>query len=123
METNIVDILGLKYKYFINDCMAQTSIGVNIEWEQHIRKITELYNNLYSIQNIIDVGANFGYHTLLFSRECSQNVYAFEPQIQNFKLLEDNVKNNEIKNIILYNYALVDNNCEIKIPVCYNVNY
>lgn len=50
------------------------------------------------------------------------NVYAFEPQIQNFQLLEDNVKNNNITNIILYNYACGDHNCEIKMPI-YDVNY
>ena len=121
METNTKNILGIKYKYFTNDCMASNSIGLNKEWEPHIRKFTNLYNSLYNIKNIIDIGANFGYHTLLFSRECSINVYAFEPQTQNFNLLEDNIKNNNIKNIILYNYACGDKNCEVKMPI-YNIN-
>jgi FkbM family methyltransferase len=124
MQTTISDeILGIKYKYFSNDCMASNSIGSNQEWEPHITKITHFYNSLYHIKNIIDIGANFGYHTLLFSRECSENVYAFEPQIQNFELLESNVKNNEIKNIILYNYACGDIECEIKMPIFVDCNY
>jgi len=123
METTISDnILGFRYKYFINDCMALSSIGVNQEWEPHITKFTKLYNNLYNIQNIIDIGANFGYHTLLFSRECSMNVYAFEPQIQNYQLLEDNIKNNEIKNIIIFNNACGDQNCEIQMPIYQGTN-
>lgn len=118
MQTTISkEILGLKFKYFINDCMASNSVGINKEWEPHIRIFTQLYNKIYNIKNIIDIGANFGYHTLFFSRECSMNVYAFEPQIQNFQLLEDNVKNNEIKNIISYNYACGCQNCEIKMPI------
>jgi len=122
MQKTIVDnFFGFKYTYFINDCMASTSIGINKEWEPHIKKFTHLYNILYNITNIIDIGANFGYHTLIFSRECSANVYAFEPQIQNFQLLQDNVKNNNINNIILYNYACGDYNCEIKMPI-YNIN-
>ena len=117
METAITEeIFGIKYKYFINDCIASSSIAIKKEWESHIRKFTQVYNTLYNIKNIIDIGANFGYHTLLFSRECSMHVYAFEPQIQNFQLLEDNIKMNNIKNIISYNYACGDENCEIKMP-------
>ena len=123
MQTSISDeMFGLRFKYFTNDCMASDSIGLNKEWEPHIRKFTQLYNSLYNIKNIIDIGANFGYHTLFFSRECSENVYAFEPQIQNFELLEENVKINQVKNVILYNYACGDQNCEIKMPVFYSNN-
>lgn len=98
MQTKISnEVLGFRYKYFINDNMAISSVGLDKEWEPHIRKFTQLYNSIYKIKNIIDIGANFGYHTLLFSKECSENVIAFEPQIQNFELLEENVKINKLK--------------------------
>lgn len=120
MQTTISEeILGFRFKYFINDWMASNSIGLKKEWESHIRRFTQLYNCLYNIKDIIDIGANFGYHTLLFSRECNGNVYAFEPQIQNFELLEENVKLNKVKNVILHNDACGDQNCEIKMPVFY----
>jgi len=107
MQTSVSDVIfGLKYTYFKNDMMASSSIGIKKEWEPHITKFTECYNNAYNIANIIDVGANFGYHTLLFSKKCYGNVYAFEPQIQNFKLLEENIKNTLI--IILKNLKRVD---------------
>jgi FkbM family methyltransferase len=124
MKTNVSEeILGLRFKYFINDCMASNSVGVKKkEWEPHITKFTQLYNSLFNIKNIIDIGANFGYHTLLFSQVCSENVYAFEPQSQSFKLLEDNLEINKIKNVILYNYACGDENCDIKMPVFINCN-
>jgi FkbM family methyltransferase len=123
MQTNISEeILGFKFKYFINDCLASNSVGIKKEWEPHITKFTRLYNSLFNIKNIIDVGANIGYHTLLFSQVCSENVYAFEPQIQSFKLLEDNLEINKIKNVILYNYACGDENCDIKMPVFINCN-
>jgi FkbM family methyltransferase len=118
MKTKISgEILGLKFKYFSNDFMASISVDRNEEWEPHITKFTQKYNNLYQIKNIIDIGANFGYHTLLFARSCSVNVHAFEPQIQNYELLEYNIKNNDIKNVILYNYACGDENCEINMPI------
>jgi FkbM family methyltransferase len=118
MKTAISEeMFGIKFKYFINDCMASSSIGIKMQWERHITNFTKLYNRLYPIKNIIDIGANFGYHTLLFSRECSEMVYAFEPQMQNFELLEENVKINQIENVILHNCACGDNNCEIKMPI------
>lgn len=118
METTIsAEMLGVRFKYFINDWMASSSIGLNQEWEPHITNFTQLYNSIYDIKNIIDIGANFGYHTILFSRECSEKVYAFEPQSQNFKLLVDNIALNGVKNAILYNYACGDDNCEVKMPI------
>ena len=93
MNTSIKKLNGYSFEYFTNDNMALSCIGNSTEWEPHITKFVKLYNNLYNIQNIIDVGANFGYHTLFFSQEVNNNVFAFEPQIQNFKLLENNIKN------------------------------
>lgn len=122
MQTKTTNILGINYEYFVNDWMASSSIGFQKEWEPHIRRIVQLYNLFFSTKNIIDIGANFGYHTLLFARECGGCVYAFEPQIQNFKLLENNVKNNNVKNVVLYNYACGDHNCDVNMPVFNNVN-
>lgn len=126
MQTIISDeILGFKYIHYVNDLMASISIGLKKEWEPHITQFTKLYNDVYNICNIIDIGANFGYHTLLFSQKCCENVYAFEPQIQNFQLLIENLKTNGIKNVIAYNYACGDENCEIKMQVFsgdFNVN-
>jgi len=123
MITNVSEeMFGLRYKYFINDWLASSSVGMKKEWESHIRKFTQLYNSLFNIKNIIDIGANFGYHTLLFSQMCSENVYAFEPQPQSFKLLEDNLEINKIKNVISYNYACGDENCDIKMPLFTNTD-
>jgi FkbM family methyltransferase len=117
MNTNIGILSGFKYGYFKNDMLGIGSIGKNIDWEPHITNFTKLYNNFYSIKNIIDVGANFGYHTLLFSKQVKENVYAFEPQIQNFKLLENNIQHNDIKNIEIFNFACGDTNCDVKLPI------
>lgn len=92
-------------------------MGSDKEWEPHIYNFVKLYNTYIKIKNIIDIGANFGYHTLLFSHNCEMNVYAFEPQLQNFQLLEDNIKINNIKNVVVYNYACGEDNCEIKMPI------
>lgn len=107
----------IEFEYFQNDYMAQMCVGTNVCWEPHISKFVTLYNGFYSIQNIIDVGANFGYHTIFFSKEVKHKVFAFEPQIQNYQLLENNIKKNEIQNVVLYKLACGDENCDIKMPI------
>ena len=111
------EINGMKFKYFISDLLGSNSVGKNEEWEPHIFNFVRLYNSTHNCRDIVDVGANFGYHTLFFSRECTGNVHAFEPQVQNFGLLNDNVEINNTKNIVTYNNACGEDNSEIKMPI------
>ena len=56
---------------------------------------------------ILDVGSNIGLTVLFFKKFYPDSlVYAFEPDPDNFKYLEKNVKQNKIKNIVLFNYGL-----------------
>ena len=108
---------GYKFKYYRSDKLAICVFKNGNEWEPHITKFVELFYKDFNTKNIIDIGANFGYHTLFFSRLCAENVFAFEPQLQNFNLLKDNVELNKIQNVVLYNYACGDTNCYIKLPL------
>src|SRR5262249_22514270 len=58
--------------------------------------------------NFIDVGANIGYFTCLMARLAGPfgKVLAFEPEPQNFKLLERNLHFNHLSNIVARPYAL-----------------
>jgi len=40
--------------------------------------------------HVLDVGANVGYTAAVFSRATDRNVYAFEPEARNFRMLEHN---------------------------------
>lgn len=59
---------------------------------------------------VVDVGANIGYYTLLFSRLVGKNgvVYAFEPGPTNFEFLEKNIELNGYKNIVAEKKAVSD---------------
>jgi FkbM family methyltransferase len=59
---------------------------------------------------IVDVGANIGYYTLLFSKLTggSGRVYAFEPEPQNFGLLQQNLARNDRTNVEVFNLAASD---------------
>ena len=56
----------------------------------------------------LDVGACFGWHTLQMARIAGKKgrVYAFEPQKDNYKLLQTNVKDNGLTNVEMINTAL-----------------
>lgn len=114
----IEEFNGFKFKYYNQDSMGDNLFDKKLlQWEPHITKFVELFYKHFNTKNIIDIGANFGYHTLFFSRLCTENVFAFEPQLQNFNLLKDNVELNKIQNVVLSNHACGDTNCEVKLPV------
>lgn len=66
---------------------------------------------------VLDVGANIGYYTLIFAKLVGKNgkVYAFEPDIDNFRLLQKNVRINNHKNVITINKAVGDYNKKIRL--------
>jgi FkbM family methyltransferase len=53
----------------------------------------------------MDIGANAGAYSLVASKHC-RLVYAFEPSVFNFYILEKNILANKITNIIPFNIAL-----------------
>ena len=122
LETNIVTINNVEFKFFKDDDLAKSSIALNIHWEPHITSFVEYYNKYFPIQNIIDIGANFGYHSLLFSKYVKNKVFSFEPQEQNYNLLSFNINFNNIKNICSYKMACGEENDTIKMPIVENYN-
>ena len=52
---------------------------------------------------VVDIGANTGYFTVLFSY-LAKHVYAFEPEPNNFRKLQQNTKN--LENLTLYDIAV-----------------
>lgn len=67
-----------------------------------------LKEHLKAGQTFIDVGANIGYYTLLAARIVGPKgkVYAFEPDLNNFKLLVRNIAANGYSNVVPMNQAL-----------------
>ena len=103
-----------------NDNLATGSICKNEKWEPHILNFLNYYKKCIKINTIVDIGAHIGYHTLYFSEIVKENegyVYAFEPQPQNYYLLNKNINNNNLKNVIPYDYACSDCECESKIAI------
>ena len=58
-------------------------------------------------KTIVDLGANVGLYTcFLASFFPSSHVYAFEPDASNFSVLTENVKNNELPNVSMFNTGI-----------------
>ena len=66
---------------------------------------------------VLDVGACYGDTALWFSKYVGKNgkVFAFEPENHNFKILEENVRINNAKNIIPEKFAIGEKNETLKI--------
>jgi len=69
--------------------------------------------------NFIDVGANLGYYTCLFSKLAGSRgrVLAFEPEPMNLKLLRKNVSRNGSSNVEILAMALGDHQAEMSLNV------
>lgn len=64
---------------------------------------------------VIDIGANIGFYTILFSNLVGKEgrVYAFEPENENYNRLKKNTKN--LKNVSLYKQAISNSSKSLKI--------
>lgn len=70
-------------------------------------------------QTVVDIGANIGYFTTLFSKKVGPkgSVIAFEPDRDNFALLKKNVELNNCSNVELVNSAVSDKDGSLRLFV------
>jgi FkbM family methyltransferase len=70
-------------------------------------------------KNIIDLGANIGTHSIIYSNYTNGTVYSFEPQKTVFDILNKNVELNNCKNIVTYNFGGSNINKNFFMNACY----
>ena len=101
--------LKLKIRTKSTDLMALT----------HVWLIEEYRNVDFKIGNndtIVDVGAHIGLFSLFAAQFCKKGrVFCFEPVNDNYELLLENIKLNNITNIIPFNCAVSQNSSKVKI--------
>lgn len=108
--------------FVFNTLLKDWNIGENIRngviWERYIHKFMEL--NLPFNSTFIDVGSNYGYHSLFASKLC-KNVVSFEPQRVLYDLQLKNIADNNIKNITLMHLGVGDCDTVIELdPINYS---
>lgn len=110
-----VDIFGIRLFLDPQDkILSEVLIRENI-WEPFETKYFLEYLKKGNI--ILDIGANIGYYTLLFSKLVGDKgkVFAFEPDPDNFKMLRKNVDFNHCQNVILVNKAVTNKTGKINL--------
>jgi FkbM family methyltransferase len=65
---------------------------------------------------VIDVGAHIGLFTIYASQFCTNGkIYSFEPFVNNYELLLENIKLNNLDNVKSFNQAISNSNESIKL--------
>ena len=77
-------------------------------WEKEMTAMAQ--DNIQAGWNILDVGADIGYYTMLFALKCGPQgaVASFEPDPEPWPILLDNINMAKSSNITPYNIALSD---------------
>ena len=85
----------------------------------HVWLIEEYKKENFEIQPhdiIIDVGAHIGLFTIYASQFCTKGkIYSFEPVLENYELLLENIKLNNLDHVTSFNQAISNSNEPIKL--------
>ncbi|MGG0260156.1 FkbM family methyltransferase [Bacillus mycoides] len=110
-ESTIVHLIdGRKFYWEENLYYSLATLLTDGEWEP---EDTNILKNLISKDNtVLDIGANFGWYTSIFSKLVGTHgqVHSFEPFLGTFYELMANTSLNELSNIRLNNLAVSDFN-------------
>ncbi|CAN1507195.1 fkbM_fam, methyltransferase, FkbM family [Caulobacteraceae bacterium] len=92
-----------KVDKYISECIRLYGIWEPVETDY-------LLDHLKVGATYIDIGANIGYYSVLAGYMVGDQgrVYSFEPDIENFRLLSENIKLNGLNNVVAINAAVSD---------------
>ena len=108
MEFNLCKVNNGIYNVFVieDDEYIGPAIARGYEWDGWMRR--DIQENYKPGTDILDIGANIGYNTLMFSDYGP--VHTFEPVYD--EIVDMNIKNNNLKNQVkLYDCALSNVEC------------
>lgn len=109
-----------KYILYPYDTISRTIAGGTL-WEPHMLNCMDKL--ILPEYNCLDIGANFGYHTLEMSRLAHRGtIFSFEPQIENNVLLSLNVKYNKCNNVKVFFNACGDTKKISRLPILNIIN-
>jgi FkbM family methyltransferase len=98
----------LKISCHIEDTSVQPMFRQG-KYEPHVQYMIENYCK--NLKNILDIGANYGQHTILMAKiSPDAKIIAIEASQSNIDVLEHNLKENDINNVKIINTYLSDKN-------------
>ncbi len=101
---------GIKMYLDKNDTVVSRTLATNKIWEEH--ETNFLSSIITKGMKVVDVGAQIGYYSLLFSKWIGKTgkVFCFEPDPDNYRLLKRNIEANQARNIIPIQKAISNYN-------------
>lgn len=101
--------LKLKIRTQSTDLMALTNVWLT---QEYTHQGFDIKNN----DLVLDIGAHIGLFALFASQFCKGGkIFCFEPIKENYELLLENIKLNNIENIFPYNVAVTKTTSHVKI--------
>jgi len=92
-----------------------TKRGFAVISDVWIQKPYKLLSEINNPKVIIDFGAHIGSFSIMAAKKYPDaKVYAFEASKENFETLQKNIKVNNIKNIMSFNFGVSDKNTTLK---------
>jgi len=108
---------GFKFIVHKNDTCIADTLRKGELFEKFI--ITFVKHFINPNKNIIDLGANIGTHSIIYSNYTKGIVYSFEPQKMIFDILNKNVELNNCKNIVTHNFGGSNIDSKFYMNACY----
>jgi len=106
-----IRIANTKYgniSYYKNDYYIAQSLENGIPYEEDVI-LSNIKNHIEKSEVILDIGAHIGCHSLVYaSINKDAKIYSFELQEQIYKLLKQNIEDNNLSNIKVFNCAIGD---------------
>ena len=95
-------------KYNNKDCWIKNVLETGHLYGEKL-VLHNLHNYISKSKVILDIGAHIGCHSLLYAHlNTKAKIYSFELQTHMYKLLKDNILNNGIDNVEVFNCAIGD---------------
>jgi FkbM family methyltransferase len=115
---NYHDNSPAKFYLYENDLGPSACLKRGFRWEEHQHDIIDQYLNKET--TAIEIGSHIGSITIKLAKVCSK-VYAFEPIVESYNILKDNLQLNNCNNVILHNLGCGEKNKKVAVKwLCKN---
>jgi len=109
-KTETIPVLNHHIKVYKNDLICRIFKKSYLCFNNNVKDIVDEILTKDSI--VVEAGSFVGLQTLYFSSRVKR-VYSFEPFIESCEILTENIAQNDINNVIIYNKALSNETGEI----------
>ncbi|MCK5149954.1 FkbM family methyltransferase [Candidatus Pacearchaeota archaeon] len=96
------------YHFLLDFETGGISKGIYVMGSREILETEIVNNEVKEGDRCLDAGANIGFYCLLEAKNSKANIYAFEPDKRNLKILKQNLKKNNFNHVKVYEMALSD---------------